>query len=402
MKYWLLFFATISVWAYPGGSRIPAGNAGEPGTGTPCAGCHTVTLNPSGGSVSLSVADALTYEPGVAQTWTLKISDPDSSRRFGYQLTATAGTPASPNGVTVRNSSGRVYVSQSSASTTSTFTIQWTPPATDQGAITIYVAGMGAKGTRDSKVYTAAFTLQPAAPVVTPPPPAPTPVPTLAAEQPVLNAATGLPAIASGVVVSVTGTTLTPGNVSRHWTAAPDADGLPPLELAGVRVRINSQDCRMLSVTPARVLALTPDDDARGSMLVQVLATHGDSATVEVQRVDSAPGVFARGGLVLAHHPDGALVAAPAEFDAPWIGRPAQSQLPLILTLTGLPIVEDLARLEVKVADTPAKVEATEAAGPGLTKVRITLPDLADGDHPLQVSFDGNLLPGALLVPVRR
>ena len=109
---------------------------------------------------------------------------------------------------------------------------------------------------------------------------------------------------------------------------------------------------------------------------------------------ESAPGVFARGGLALAHHPDGALVAAPAEFDAPWIGRPAQSQLPVLLTLSGLPIVEDLARLEVKVADAPAKVEAMEAAGPGLTKLRITLPDLADGDHPLQVSFDGNLLPG--------
>jgi hypothetical protein len=133
-----------------------------------------------------------------------------------------------------------------------------------------------------------------------------------------------------------------------------------------------------------------------------VVASHGDSATTEVQLVDKAPGVFARGKLALAHHADGALLSAPGEFDAPWIGRPAQSQLPLIITLTGLPVVEDLARLEVKLADTAAKVESVEAAGPGLTKLRITLPELADGDHLLQVAFDGTALPGTALVPVLR
>lgn len=399
MRFWLMFVATISVWAYPGGSRIPAGHAGEPGSATPCTPCHTVTLNPSGGSVSLSVPDSLIYEPGVAQTWTLKISDTDASRRFGYQLTATAGTPSSPTGATVRSSSGRIYVSQSSASTTSTFTIQWTPPAADQGPITIYVAGLGAKGTRDGKVYTASYTLQPPAPVpVTPV----IPGPVLAAEKPVLHAATGLADIAAGVVVAVSGTTLTPDNVSRHWTTAPDADGLPPRELAGVRLRINGKDCQLLSVTPTRLLAIAADDDARGTVLAQVVASHGDSASVEVRRADSAPGVFARGKLALAHHPDGALLAAPAEFEADWIGRPAQSQSALIVTLTGLPVVEDLARLEAKVADTIAKVESLEAAGPGLTKLRITLPDLADGDHLLQVSFDGVALTATPLVPVRR
>jgi hypothetical protein len=56
----------------------------------------------------------------------------------------------------------------------------------------------------------------------------------------------------------------------------------------------------------------------------------------------------------------------------------------------------------VKLAGAVAKVESVEAARPGLTKLRITLPELADGDHALQVAFDGAVLAATPLVPVRR
>jgi hypothetical protein len=60
----LLTVLTTAAFSHPSGSRIPAGNDGEPGTGTPCAGCHSVTLNPANGSVTLELRGGLTYQAG--------------------------------------------------------------------------------------------------------------------------------------------------------------------------------------------------------------------------------------------------------------------------------------------------------------------------------------------------
>ncbi len=174
----LLSTVTATAFAYPSGSRIPAGNAGEPGTGTPCAGCHTVTLNPAGGSAALDLAATPTYQPGTTQTWTLKISDPNAGRRYGYQLAVSAGALSSANGVRVNSTDQRAYMSQTASATS--YTIQWTPPAGASGPVEVHVAGIAASGTRHTNAYTAAYTLQPAAKG-----------PTLRAESPVVSLATG-------------------------------------------------------------------------------------------------------------------------------------------------------------------------------------------------------------------
>jgi hypothetical protein len=204
----LLLFSGLLLEAYPLGSRIPAGNAGEPDTGTPCSSCHTVSVNPSGGNVSLGVPDTLTYKAGEAQSWVLSIADSSSGKRYGYQLMASTGSLSSSNGVVVGTVSGKVYLSQTASA--SSYTITWTPPSDATGEVKIYVAGLATSGTRSGNLYTAAYTLTPAetTPV--------TNAPSWSSTSPVLNAATGGTEASWGNILALSGTNLTVDSVSRH------------------------------------------------------------------------------------------------------------------------------------------------------------------------------------------
>ncbi len=365
----LLTLLVNAALAYSSGSRIPAGNAGEPGTGTPCAGCHAVTLNPSGGSVALEMAAGLTYQPGTAQTWTLKITDPSTSRRFGYQLSVSAGTLSSANGARVNSTNGRVYMSQT-ASTTS-YTIQWTPPADATGPMDVYVAGVSASGTRNTSAYTANYTLQPA-----------TQSPKLRSESPVVSLATGAPEISGGALVAIYGENL-------------KAEGETP------SVRINGLAAQLIAWSATRIIVLAPEDDTRGAVTVVVGSPRGDTPAVEVVRVDSAAALMPRGDIALARHLDGSLVSQSSEFEDPWLGRPARSGGTLLLALTAAPAGADVARIQVFVADQPCVVEALEEWSPGLQRLRIVLPELQPGDLPVRVVLDEKALPKELALPLQ-
>ncbi|MBI4890441.1 MAG: hypothetical protein HY821_07425 [Acidobacteria bacterium] len=394
-----LFFAAAAVAsAYPSGSRIPAGNAGEPGAGTPCSSCHRVTLNPSGGSATLSVPDTLSYEPGVKQTFTLRIADADSTRRFGFQLTATAGTLASPQGVTI-TSGGKQYINQSSA--TSAATIEWTPPAGSTAPITIYVAGAACKGTSNTNVYTASYTL-----TYQPPQPAVPAGPTLAAAEPVLNAATAKTTLAPGTIASVRGTLLTPDSLTANWADSPGEDGLPPFSLAGVTVLFNGNPTRILSVSATRVLFLVPFDAAAGSASVKLSATHGDTAETALDVADSVPALWSRTigdkRVATAYAAGGALIALASEFTEPWLGRLAAPNSTIALLASGLPADTDPARLQVTIGTETASILGVEAAQPGLTRILVKVPDLATGEHTVKLSLDSTETPITPVLPVQR
>lgn len=383
--------------AYPSGSRVPAGNSGEPGTGTPCAACHRVTLNPSGGSVTLGVPETLTYQPGVKQSWALKVTDPDSSKRFGFQLTVSAGTLASSQGYVVM-SGGKPYINQSSA--TATAAIEWTPPATLDAPVTIYVAGVACRGTSNTNVYTAFFTLQP---------PAPTPVtkaPRLLDENPILHAASLKPALASGAIAVLRGTDLTPDALSRAWADAPADDNTPPLALKDVRVLVNDTPAQLLSIAPDRVLFLVPAGLAAGSATVRLTAPHGETTIASVEIVEAAPALYSRPvgdkRLALAWLPGGALAGPAAELPELFLGRPANPGSLLALAVTGLPADTALDRLKLTIGDKDTELQALEAAAPGLVRLIVKVPELEAGDHPVKLALDGNPTAAEPLLPVVR
>jgi len=365
----VLAFLTTAAFAYPSGSRIPAGNAGEPGTGTPCAGCHSLTLNPANGSVALEMPGGLTYEAGATQTWTLRTSDPNSSRRYGYQLAVSAGTLSSANGVKVNSNNGRIYMSQTASA--SSYTIEWTPPADASGPLEVYVAGLAASGTRSGSAYTAAYTLTAA-----------TQGPTLRSESPVVSLATGAAEISAGSLVALYGENL-------------KADGETPA------VRINGLEAQLISATSKRIVALAPADDTRGAVGVVVSTPRGDTPSVEVTRVDSAAALMPRNGIALARHLDGSLVTQPGELEDPWLGRPVKSGETVLVALTAVPADADLARIQVFVADLPCVVEALEEWSAGIQRLRIVLPELEAGDLAVRVVLDEKALPKELVIPVR-
>ncbi len=194
-------------------------------------------------------------------------------------------------------------------------------------------------------------------------------------------------------------------------------------------VRINGLEARLVASSATRLVVVAPDDDARGAVGVVVgtprggtprpgawdtLAPQvgvvvgtprGGTPAVAVRRVDNAAALMPRGGIVLARHVNGSLVSQPGEFEDPWLGRPAQSGETVLLAVTAMPpAATELARLQVFVADRPCVVEALDDWGPGLQRLRIVLPDVADvaaGDLAIRVVLDEKPLPKELTLPLR-
>jgi hypothetical protein len=155
----------------------PAGVSGAPGE-TNCTVCH---FSEKGGG-QFTVTAPANYTPG--QTYQIvvrHINTNQTRRRWGFQMTALAGTTSAG---TITNTSGNTQTFSASGrfytehTTTGTFagqaggavwTFNWTAPATNVGAVTFYAAGNQANndGTSDGdQIYTTSATSQP--PTITP------------------------------------------------------------------------------------------------------------------------------------------------------------------------------------------------------------------------------------------
>ena len=151
------------------------GNTGAPGE-TTCTNCHIA--NPGNGLFTI-IAPA-SYVLGQTYQITVRHQTADSSRkRWGFQMTALAGsTPAvafsNLNGNTqiLDGAGGRKYIEHTSIGTFANqvggavWSFNWTAPATNIGAVTLYAAGNEANndGTPDGdQIYTATATIQPPA-----------------------------------------------------------------------------------------------------------------------------------------------------------------------------------------------------------------------------------------------
>ncbi len=224
--------------AYPFGP--PAGLTGAPGEST-CAICHgNGTVNTQGGGIQLSSSS---YTPGVKQRIVVEITDA-AARRWGFEASARiaadnsrAGTLAPSDANTqVVLQNALEYVMQTDqgtrpgAASPVSFEFDWTPPDTDAGNVTFYVAANAANGNgfadAGDHVYSKAFTLTAA--------PATTSGPVIRAQDGVVNGASFAPGIAPGAWISVLGENLAPSN--RTWRADEFIDGALPPYLSMVSV----------------------------------------------------------------------------------------------------------------------------------------------------------------------
>lgn len=404
----LCFLTASFAAAYPNGSRIPNGNAGEPNTGTPCSSCHKVALNPDGGSVSLTLPGGNAFAAGATQRWIVSVADSHSNYKKGFQLTATAGTFTAVSSTVVNSGSSRQYVSHSTPA--STFTFDWTAPSTTD-TVTVYLAGVAANGKSQTNVYTRTFTLTKAASK-----------PTIAADG-VVNAASFAAGISTGAWVTILGSNLAPPGVARAWTSAEIVDGKLPVSLEGTEVRINGKNAAIAYVSEHQLNVQAPEDTALGSVAVDVTTVSGGTSDpVTANLAAGAPGLFRFSPNsyrnVAAVHADGTYAGPSGLFGDKAMAKPAEPGESVLLFGTGFGAtdpqvtpgfaysgVAPLAsgnNLKIWIGGVRAAVQFAGLVAPGLTQFNVVVPTLSDGEHLVEVSVWGVDVPTTQYLAVKQ
>lgn len=396
-----------------------------------CTACHSGTaLNGGGGKVEILLPGAATYTPGITQHIMVRVTD-DPQRRWGFQFSPRlasdpanqpAGTLAStttftqvycsnytpsPSGTPTACPAGAIqFISHVSAGTRpgttgpTIFEFDWTPPATDQGPVTFYVAGNAANNNGSltgDHIYTSNVTLSVAAP-----------------QKPVIKN-NGVVSAASAVAAPVTPNswvTIYGSNLSsstRTWGAADIINGALPTTLDGVKVSINGKPAYVEYISPTQINVLTPDDTATGPVQVLVSSPGGQADPTNITLQAAAPAFFTFDGKYLAAtHVNGSLIGAPGFFpSAPNATTPAKSGETIVLYGTGFgpttppasagQVVSQLSPLAAKdLAITVGGVSATASfAGlipnaAGLYQFNVQLPaGIPDGDQTVIASVGG-------------
>jgi uncharacterized protein (TIGR03437 family) len=314
----ILGIVPVLLWAYEYGPN--PGYSGVPGEhdGATCdtSGCHVGTpLNAGGGSVTVTFPNGMTYTPGVTQHLKVTIAD-KAQRAWGFELTArqasststAAGSFAStdnhtqlvcshpdlfifvdvpfsgPGSQSCDAGSPLQYIEHSlsgynatkGTTGSATYEFDWTPPASNVGNITIYVAGNAANGDLQptgDHIYSATYPLTPAA----------SGGPTITG---VSNAAGGQPGVVADSFVSIYGSGFTTLSYD-DWSNS-ISSGQLPTKLDGVSVTIGGMPAYIYQISPGQINAQAPDVGT-GSISVTVTNANGTSAAFTTTAQPVAP-----------------------------------------------------------------------------------------------------------------
>jgi uncharacterized protein (TIGR03437 family) len=421
-----------------------AGVSGVPGESN-CASCHSGGKGT--GSISVTFPGGLTYTPGLAQNLVVTVAD-SAQRRWGFQLTARMSSSATTQGgqfapgsdgytqLVCTSSQFRTEVFGSGCANSSTYPLQyiehtsagtrlgqtgsaqfsftWTPPAGATGSISIYVAGNAANGdgnTGGDHIYTASYTLTPAAP---------SNVPTIA-KNGIVNAAGFQANIESGSWVAITGTNLS--STTRQWGASDfAADGSFPTSLDGVNVSINGKPAFVEYISPTQINVQAPTDSMTGSVPVQVTNSLGTSAIATVTLQAASPAFFPWGGkYAAATRVDYSYVGPAALFGSAVTTTPAKPGDILILWGTGFgatnptvpagqntpgtTLATPTNNITVLVNNTSAQIlgAALTPGNAGVYQIAVQLPaNLPNGDLPIVAYVSGIASPSGMYLTVQQ
>ena len=415
-------------------------HTGAPGDQT-CArsGCHTGTaVNGGGGKVELQLPGGLTYVPGQKQRIAVVITDTNATTRvYGYQATARLGsnevngqagtfTPLGTNIVLCANGNDRPpsgcpssspleFISHGDASNrTGRFEFDWTAPATDVGPVKIYVAGNAANGIGSSgdRIYTTNVTLTPAAsggnrPVIT-------------SNGGVVNGASFAPGIVAGAWTTLFGSNL--AAALKTWDGLIDGQGNFPTAIDGVRVTIDGLPAFINFISANQINVQAPALTRTGMVPVVVTTPGGTSETVMANVVREAPGLF-----LFTQSPvrypaavratDGRFIA-PAGLFPGLTTEPAKPGDIVLLFGTGFgpttPAVTpgrvfsgaaplaDLSALQVRIGGMSVTPSFAGLSGSGLYQFNVTVPNLPDGNHRIEMLLNGQQIQTDVQLPVRR
>ena len=327
---------SVLLWAYEYGPN--PGVCGVPGENGTCTqlGCHAGTTNDPNnkGSLAIGFPNGQTYVPGVSQHLTVTIYDPAPTQQaWGFEVTARQSSNSATMTGTFSPSDQytQIMCSQAPAFTANayclpganpngngtlsgcfpssapacpanlplqymehsvagyshtmglvrgTYQFDWTPPSTNVGNITFYLAGNagvgGAPNQNGDHIYATTFTLAPSS--------ANPPTVTSVASNP-----TGLAGIGPNLYVNINGANLS--STTEVWDSFITNNTLPT-QLGGVSVSIGGAAAFVEYVSPTRIQVLTPPDLGLGTVAVQVTNSNGTSASVSVTSQQFAPGFF--------------------------------------------------------------------------------------------------------------
>jgi uncharacterized protein (TIGR03437 family) len=431
-------------WALAAGAAVPAllwalSGGPEPGlTGAPgelnCTRCHLgFPLNDPGGSVTVSFPGGMQYTPGVTQRLTVTVTDARQSR-FGFQLSArlASDTARQAGSFSPIDNTTRVicstppffvetpppcpanvplqFISHSLEGVNRglpTYELNWTPPGTDVGPVTLYVSGNAANGDfsiAGDRIYTRSFTVAPAAGAP----------PTISQA---VNGASFQPVISGASWVTVTGTNL--ASTTRVWRADEIVDGALPTSLDGVSVSVNNRPAAVFFISPEQVNVLPQPDDTTGPVPVTVTNAAGTSTTFTAQMQPLTPAFFPwEGKYAVATRTDFTLVGPPGLFPgldtAP--ARPGEVVIlwgtgfgptnpptPANRVITGAHALAAIP--SVRIGGLPAEVigAALSPGSAGLTQLAVRVPELApSGDLAVVAEFPGAASPSNVFLTVQR
>ena len=123
-------------------SNPPAAKTGAPGEGK-CTDCHMGEAMSGDGVVFFTVSGGPSYTPGSTYPVTVSVLDGASN---GFEMTIIdaegnqAGSFEAGANSNVTTSGGREYVRQNAAAGETSWTFNWTAPATEMGELTAYYA----------------------------------------------------------------------------------------------------------------------------------------------------------------------------------------------------------------------------------------------------------------------
>jgi len=417
-------------------------HTGAPGDQT-CArsGCHTGTaVNGGGGRVELQLPGGLTYVPGQKQRIAVVITDGNATtRNYGFQATARLGSNEANGqagtfslvgrdvilcvdgrertGASCPSTAALEFISHGDASNrTGRFEFDWTAPATDVGPVKIYVAGNAANGNgaaTGDRIYTANVTLTPAAsgggnrPVIT-------------SNGGVVNGASFSPGIVAGSWTTIFGSNL--ASAPKTWDGLIDAQGNFPTAIDGVRVTIDGLPAFINFVSANQINLQAPALTRTGMVPVVVTTPGGTSETVMANVVREAPGLF-----LFTQSPvrypavvratDGRSIA-PAGLFPGVTTEPAKPGDILLLFGTGFgpttPAVvpgrvfsgaaplADLSALQVRIGGMSVVPSFAGLSGSGLYQFNVTVPNLPDGNHRIEMLINGQQIQADVQLAVRR
>jgi uncharacterized protein (TIGR03437 family) len=454
--------ALLPIGAYAHIAGPDPGHTGAPGDdqlACATAGCHTASakggpLNNFAGFGVTATFSTPTYTPGgAAITIFVKVTDPNNTK-FGFQMTARtpASTPTQAGSFSIGSATNMIvicddnslrpakgcptsapleyvehYYTTPAQITTTGYTFTWTPPATNAGAVTFYVAGNAVNGNDQpdggDHVYTAKYTLS-AAPACTN---------TSAVTVSTVNSATdfgGWSNFASGSYLEIKGTNL--AATTRTWLTADFNGNNAPTALDGVTVSINNKPAYVYYISPTQIDVQAADDSTTGSVPITVTNCQATSNTMSVAKTSLAAGMQAPASFNIegtqymvaliadASLPLGyAFVGNSNLSSSPYIYRPAKpgenivayglgfgpvtptNASGVITTAANSLVTGDAVKISFGGTAATISYAGLAPAFVGLYQFNITVPpSLANGDYPITVTVGGTALTQKLTLTV--